>query len=136
MLAFCQPVKVPVLTGGKKWIDVMWRDQGFFLRFRKAESGTLGWPKRSRGWDESVAGPGARLEREGYNKGLEQGVFREDMDSRRRMGCRGGEREMDLERRGRIDWGREEARVCGRSEGGSKCKAEMGFLGNTWELCL
>lgn len=30
-------MKVPVLTGDKKWIDVMGRDQGFFLRFRKAE---------------------------------------------------------------------------------------------------
>lgn len=43
---------------------------------------------------------------------------------------------MDLERRGRIDWGREEAHVCGRSAGGSKCKGERGLLGNTWEPCL
>lgn len=83
-----------------------------------------------------MAGTGARLEREGHNKGLEQRVFREEMESRRGMGCRRGDREMDLERRGRIDWGREEAHVWGRSAGGSKCKAEMGFLGNTWELCL
>lgn len=41
VLAFCQPMKMPVLTGDKKWIGVMCRDQGFFLRFRKAESGTL-----------------------------------------------------------------------------------------------
>lgn len=43
---------------------------------------------------------------------------------------------IDLERRGRIDWGREEACVCGSSAGGSKCKGEMGLLANTWELCL
>lgn len=129
-------MNVPVLTGDKTWIDVLWRDQGFFLRFRKGECGTLGWPKRSRGWDESVRGAGARVEREGYNMGLEQGVFREEMESRRGMGCRRGDREMYLERRGRIDWGRGEARVCGRSTGRSKCKGEMGLLGNTWELCL
>lgn len=52
------------------------------------------------------------------------------------MGCRRGDMEMDLERRGRIDWGREETRVCGRSAGGSKSKAGMDLLGNTWELCL
>lgn len=68
-------MNVPVLTGDKTWIDVLWRDQGFFLRFRKAECGTLSWPKRSRGWDESVAGTGTRVEREGYKKGLEQGVL-------------------------------------------------------------
>lgn len=43
---------------------------------------------------------------------------------------------MDLERRGRVDWGREEARVCVSSAGGSKCKGEMGLRANSWELCL
>lgn len=43
---------------------------------------------------------------------------------------------MDLERRGGVDWGREEARVCVSSARGSKCKGEMGSLANTWELCL
>lgn len=36
--------------------------------------------------DESVAGTGARLEREGYNKGLEQGDFREEVESGRGWG--------------------------------------------------
>lgn len=106
-------MKMPVLTGDKTWIDATWRDQGFFLRFRKAESGALGWPRWRRGWDEPVAGTGARLEREGYNKGLEQGVFREEMESGRGMGCRRADRKMDLEKNGRIDWGRGEAHVCG-----------------------
>lgn len=38
---------------------------------------------------------------------------------------------MDLERRGRVDWGGEEACVCVSSVGGG-----TGLLANTWELPL
>lgn len=44
-------------------------------------------------WDGDVAGAGTRLERRGYNKGLEQGVFREEIESGRGMGRRRGDRE-------------------------------------------
>lgn len=112
----------------------MWWDQGFFLRLRKAERnsgpvreeqgmGMSLW--QGQGWREEIA-----------TRDWSQGVFREEVGSGRGMGCRRGDREMDLERRGRIDWGREEARVWGRSAGGSKCKGGMDLLGNTWELCL
>lgn len=75
-LAFCQPMKLPVVTGDKKWIHVIWKDQGSFLRRRKAASGAQSWSKMSRGCDVAVGGTGTSLEREGCKKGLEQGVIR------------------------------------------------------------
>lgn len=76
--AFCQPMKPPVVTGDKKWIHVIWKDQGSFLKHRKAESRAQGWGKMSRGWDAAVGGTGTSLEREGCKKGLEQEVIRKE----------------------------------------------------------
>lgn len=67
-LAFCQPMKLPVVTGDKKWIHVTWKDQGSFARCMKAESGAWGWSGMRRGWDVAVGGTGTSLEREGWRK--------------------------------------------------------------------
>lgn len=68
-------MKLPVVTGDKKWIHVVWKDQGSILKCRKTESRAWGWSKVSRGWDVAVGGTGTSLEREGCKKGLEQEVI-------------------------------------------------------------
>lgn len=60
-------MKLPVVTG-EKWIHVIWKDQGSFLRCTRTESGAWGWSRMRRGWDVAVGRTGTSLEREGWRK--------------------------------------------------------------------